>query len=373
MEHRDTAADREDLSGDGSSPSFGQKLKMERESRGLTLDYVSQTTRVPVHHLTALEQDDLEALPDDVFVKGYLRAYAECLNVDADLVLEAYACERASRQTASTGNGKDPVVEEMARVLEVPEKERRSRSPLMPAAVALILVLVVFGAWWVYTRSTPETPAPRSAADAAVPAAETGVLRPADSRPGLETPSLRTTPAKPESGPSEQPVERTASEPEPITPEPAVEPEPITPELAVESEPSTPERTVERAAVEPESVRDVESPVTTPASPLPSVSEYGVGTGVENRQLVGEGNRFAEGTKVWFWNRIRGGASGQRIHHVWLHEGVEKTRVPLRLGGPHWRTQSNKTLWPGSAGDWVVEARDESGHVLARREFVCVP
>ena len=48
------------------------------------------------------------------------------------------------------------------------------------------------------------------------------------------------------------------------------------------------------------------------------------------------------------------------------------TRHNLNVDGPHWRTQSRRTLTPGSAGHWVVEVRDDAGNVLARGEFDCV-
>ena len=98
-----------------------------------------------------------------------------------------------------------------------------------------------------------------------------------------------------------------------------------------------------------------------------------MGTGIENRQLQGQRDRFTEGTQVWFWTRVQDGANGETIDHVWLREGVESARVSLTLGGSPWRTHSAKTMWPGSAGEWVVEARDGSGNLLARREFDCVP
>ncbi len=119
---------------------------------------------------------------------------------------------------------------------------------------------------------------------------------------------------------------------------------------------------------EPDHARD---PV--PARAHLVIEEHGVGTGVVDRQLVGEGERFAEGTQVWFWTRVVGGGPGEAIRHVWLHEGREATSMTLALGGSPWRTQSGKTLNPGSIGSWAVEARDDSGRALARREFVCVP
>lgn len=104
-----------------------------------------------------------------------------------------------------------------------------------------------------------------------------------------------------------------------------------------------------------------------------SVPDYGVGTGVEERQLQGQGDSFAEGSKVWFWTRVVGGQAGDRVHHVWLKEGEEMLQVGLSIGGSHWRTYSHKTLHPGSVGSWTVEVRDAAGEVLARSQFTCTP
>jgi hypothetical protein len=101
------------------------------------------------------------------------------------------------------------------------------------------------------------------------------------------------------------------------------------------------------------------------------IEDSGLGSGVEERVLVGVSEQFQEGDQVWFWTRVTGGADGDRIHHVWLKDGEEMLSIGLTLGGAHWRTWSRKTLHPGSAGTWTVEARDGAGNVLATGTFVC--
>jgi hypothetical protein len=101
------------------------------------------------------------------------------------------------------------------------------------------------------------------------------------------------------------------------------------------------------------------------------VEEFGVGRRVVNHRLVDRDDRFREGEVVWFLTRVMGGRRGERIRHVWLHEGVPVQSIDLELGGPHWRTQSNKTLW--GTGSWTVEVRDRDDRVLARAAFTCAP
>jgi hypothetical protein len=148
---------------------------------------------------------------------------------------------------------------------------------------------------------------------------------------------------------------------------------PATEEAAPETSVGETEATAEPEPVEAAPVETDPPPAPAPEAlpPQLTVVDHGVGTGVVDRRLVGEGDRFAEGAQVWFWTRVQGGRAGDTIHHVWIHEGRVANRIPLRVGGWHWRTQSRRTLTPGSAGRWVVEARDDAGRVLARREFVC--
>ena len=88
-------------------------------------------------------------------------------------------------------------------------------------------------------------------------------------------------------------------------------------------------------------------------------------------ELESRGEVFEKGEVVWVGTRVVGGAIGQYISHVWLHEGRTVQQIKLELGGPHWRTHSRKKL--GVVGKWTVEARHPDGHVLARSAFTCVP
>ncbi len=103
-----------------------------------------------------------------------------------------------------------------------------------------------------------------------------------------------------------------------------------------------------------------------------TVSESALGTDIVDHTLVGRADHFSEGERVAFWTRVLAAKPGDVIHHYWLHEGRAVMRAVLSLGGPHWRTFSRFTLPDGSSGSWVVEARDGTGRVLARAEFLCV-
>src|SRR5512146_1242449 len=69
------------------SDSIGARLRQARELRRLTLQQVSDTTKVRTHYLQALENDDHSAIPSAAQARGFLRIYAAFLELDlVDLV-----------------------------------------------------------------------------------------------------------------------------------------------------------------------------------------------------------------------------------------------------------------------------------------------
>lgn len=71
--------------------SIGSYLRREREARGIGLDEVADSTRIPVKQLERLEDDRTAELPGEVFVKGYLKAYARAIGMKSDDVMAKFA------------------------------------------------------------------------------------------------------------------------------------------------------------------------------------------------------------------------------------------------------------------------------------------
>lgn len=69
----------------------GAVLAAERRAQGQSLDQVAAATRIRRAHLEAIERDDLAALPGAVYARGYLRAYATHLGLEAAPLLARLA------------------------------------------------------------------------------------------------------------------------------------------------------------------------------------------------------------------------------------------------------------------------------------------
>lgn len=72
------------------SPEFGRYLRTHRRSKGISLEVVSQKTKITVASLRHLEDEDLDKLPAPPFVKGFIQAYAEVVGVDVQEALHRY-------------------------------------------------------------------------------------------------------------------------------------------------------------------------------------------------------------------------------------------------------------------------------------------
>ena len=65
-------------------------LKQTREARGMTLEEVSDLTRVRRNYLEALEQAAYDVLPPRAFAIGYVKAYARFLGLDEETLADMY-------------------------------------------------------------------------------------------------------------------------------------------------------------------------------------------------------------------------------------------------------------------------------------------
>ena len=75
---------------DKSSLSFGRYLQAIRLEKGMSLEAVSKETRIRKTTLIQIEEDDFDRLPNEAFVKGFLRAYARAIGADEHEAVRRY-------------------------------------------------------------------------------------------------------------------------------------------------------------------------------------------------------------------------------------------------------------------------------------------
>lgn len=77
--------------------SLSEKLVEARKRKDLSLKKVEKETKIKIEYLNMLEGNDLDNLPDDVYVRGFLRSLANLYQIDQVKLIDCYRQSRDSK------------------------------------------------------------------------------------------------------------------------------------------------------------------------------------------------------------------------------------------------------------------------------------
>ena len=123
--------------------TLGEKLTNLRSERRISLGEVSRSTRIQLKYLEYLEAGDYKKLPADVYVKGFLRGYADFMGVDENVLIRLYEKEKGIKVNLEKATDK-----------KVVKKEKINMSPFLITpkiiAVSLGALLICGGFFYLY-------------------------------------------------------------------------------------------------------------------------------------------------------------------------------------------------------------------------------
>lgn len=121
----------------------GAQLALVRAQKGYSLEYVAGKLHLRVRVIELLEVDDYQKMPEPVFVKGYLRAYAKLLDVPYQPLLEAF-----NRLYTPVRKSEKALLWQQSRR----ETNKAEHAVRWLTSVFAIVVLVAVGIWWQANR-----------------------------------------------------------------------------------------------------------------------------------------------------------------------------------------------------------------------------
>lgn len=80
--------------------TLGLLLMQARTDQNLILEELSEQLRIPGHYLIAIEQAQVDKLPEPVYVRGFIRKYAQALGLEQDPLVVAFLSQRTSLATS---------------------------------------------------------------------------------------------------------------------------------------------------------------------------------------------------------------------------------------------------------------------------------
>jgi cytoskeletal protein RodZ len=222
--------------------SLGEFLKHGREEASLTLEELAQRTRIRIENLEALEREDLDSLPTDIYVRGFVKLVCREVGLAPEDGLARYESLRSTAGPADEiiWSEEKEVTEPgwLERALRDPERVVRTATTavkwggLTLGGVAILLVVV---AGVKALRSDGEAPAPTPAV-AGSEVAEPKAIEDEKTEPSSS--ETKPAPAEKKPAPKQDPPKSARAE----TPKKKPQPEPV--ELAL-VEPEIPERNPE--------------------------------------------------------------------------------------------------------------------------------
>lgn len=301
----------------GSTP--GQKLRLAREARGLSLDDVTAETNLSPKYLQALEADDYAALPGLAFARGYARRYAQLVHLDGsaliaemDLLAAAQgitapvslSASSSAMQRASVG------ISQVAprKASDLPSSLNKAMSGLQQISMAqvlslgslvLLLLLLLGTLFWQGNNDTNTEPmadngvididadiAQQTPPDASLPAAQEPSPAAAVEAPSAEV-LPATDPLNVETLPAASAAPAPVAAPVPtVTPAtaPAVAPAPVAAPVVAKAPPAVPVVVAPVAAVPAKPVPAAAAPVVIPvtALPVPAAKAASVPPGIDS-------------------------------------------------------------------------------------------
>jgi cytoskeletal protein RodZ len=135
--------------------NFGERLKRERELREVTLEEITQATRIGPRFLEALENEEWDKLPGGVFNRGFVRSIAHYLGLGEEAFLAEYDLAHGAH------------AEQQAQKHAQKIEDRIPPTPLwvpvaMVAGIGLLAAAVIFGGiygWRKFVKRPPLKPA----------------------------------------------------------------------------------------------------------------------------------------------------------------------------------------------------------------------
>lgn len=190
----------------GATPgaTIGAQLAAQREAMGLTVDQIADQLKLAPRQVVALEAGDYDALPNMAVTRGFVRAYAKVVKIDAAPLVAMIEVNPVA------GHERPPVRREMvgtafseSRFPSMTERSSRRSGWLMGAALVAV-VAAAFGAYHVglfpnLTVGGLTAPAAGAPAVSASASASAAPVAPA------ATPAIATVPAGTTSAPLQSP------------------------------------------------------------------------------------------------------------------------------------------------------------------------
>ncbi|SFL39110.1 helix-turn-helix domain-containing protein [Pelosinus propionicus] len=131
--------------------TIGEILRSEREKKGLSVKEIENATSIRTVYITAIEEGNYGIIPGEVYLKGFIRNYANFLGLDSQQIIELY------RQSQNPAIVADEIKMD-APQKEKPMKNLNTTHSSKWLAIGIAVICIAGGVWWFQSsKSIPDS------------------------------------------------------------------------------------------------------------------------------------------------------------------------------------------------------------------------
>ncbi len=140
---------------DTSAATPGKTLRRLREEAELSVEAVSEATKISVTNIRAIEEETYEKLPAETFVRGLVTLYGNFLGIDGSRAAAEFLAKREKNDPAA---GRQTRLKKTIYSSSLSPRKLAEPSHISSASIALsllVIIIVSFTAFSLYTSWNP--------------------------------------------------------------------------------------------------------------------------------------------------------------------------------------------------------------------------
>lgn len=149
---------------------IAEYLSYQREQQGIPLEKIANQTYIPLRLLRALDSLQLEQLPEPVYIRGFIRRYADVLGLNGTEIADAFPVESVIPDPVPD-EASESAVEVQPATYEPRRSDERSENPIFSSrpllfagiGAAVLVGAIALGALSFFKRPAASPPQPTAA------------------------------------------------------------------------------------------------------------------------------------------------------------------------------------------------------------------
>lgn len=131
---------------------IGTYLRQQREEMSVPIEEIAAKTLIRTGVLRALEEGQLEQLPEPIFIQGFIRRYGDAIHLDGSALAKTFSPSTPQLKSVKSLPEFSPQPADVAKAIR----------PYLPRIlIGALSVLLIGGVFYLLSRPRTPTPAPR--------------------------------------------------------------------------------------------------------------------------------------------------------------------------------------------------------------------